>query len=199
MTMNDAQLSLMAASLALNIDLALDAPAKEGQIGIGLADEKDGSLSWRHQSIPPFETVDIQGSDGWHLRLSCRVAESIRSEAKRYSAVETGGIMIGLASARLKTVTVVDLLDAPPDSRRSASLFVLGTEGLQTSIRKRHEGSGRTLFDVGTWHSHLSDSGPSQTDWNTAADLAAERAPPSVLLITTPKRFHALISPRKQN
>jgi hypothetical protein len=47
---------------------------------------------------------------------------------------------------------------------------------------------------VGTWHSHLSETGPSQTDWRTAAELAAERAPPSVLLIVTPTRFHALVA-----
>lgn len=105
--------------------------------------------------------------------------------------------MIGCASARLKTVTVVDLLDAPPDSRRSVSLFVLGTAGVQEAIQNRHDRSGRTLFDVGTWHSHLQDCGPSATDWQTADELAAERAPPSILLITTPKRFHALVSKRK--
>lgn len=105
--------------------------------------------------------------------------------------------MIGLTSARLKTVTVVDLLEAPADSRRTPALFVLGTDGLQSAIRNRHEQSGRTLFDVGTWHSHLGDEGPSSTDWKTAADLAVERTPPSILLITTPARFHALVSPRK--
>ena len=32
-----------------------------------------------------------------------------------------------------------------------------------------------------------------------AAALAAERTPPSILLIATPKRFHALIDPGKAN
>lgn len=54
--------------------------------------------------------------------------------------------MIGTCSARLRTVTVVDLLPAPPDSRRSASLFVLGTEGLAAAIKARHIESGSTLF-----------------------------------------------------
>ena len=102
--------------------------------------------------------------------------------------------MIGLASARLKTVTVVDLLDAPPDSKRTSTLFVLGTQGLQAEIARRHEASGRTLFDVGTWHSHLQNEGPSPLDWQTASALAAGRAPPSVLLITAPHRFYALVS-----
>lgn len=45
--------------------------------------------------------------------------------------------------------------------------------------------------------SHLAEQEPSPTDWKTAADLAAERAPPSVLLISTPTRFHALMSSRE--
>lgn len=197
MTMDDARLSAMTASLSLEISSALDAPSQEGLIVIGTANEDSPSTCWTRALVPAFETVAIAGSDGWQLRLVRRVADRIRAEAKASSSVETGGVMIGLTSARLKTVTVVDLLDAPPDSRRTPSLFVLGTQGLQSTIRNRHEQSRRTLFDVGTWHSHLRDEGPSSTDWKTAADLAAERAPPSVLLIATPARFRALVSPRK--
>lgn len=197
MTMDDARLSAMTASLSQEISKALDTPAPEGLIVLGTADDDSPSTRWTRFSVPAFVTVAISGSDGWQLRLSQRVAEQIRAEAKAYPSVETGGVMIGLTSARLKTVTVVDLLEAPADSRRTPSEFVLGTSGLQSAIRNRHERSGRTLFDVGTWHSHLRDQGPSSTDWKTAADLAAERAPPSILLIATPARIHALVSPRK--
>lgn len=197
MTIDDARLSAMTASLSQEISKALDTPTQEGLIVIGTADDDNPSTQWTRYIVPAFETVAIAGSDGWQLRLSRRVADRIRAEAKAYPSVETGGVMIGLTSARLKTVTVVDLLEAPADSRRTPVLFVLGTGGLQSAIRNRHEQSGRTLFDVGTWHSHLRDEGPSSTDWKTAADLAAERAPPSILLIATPARFHALISPRK--
>lgn len=197
MTMDDARLSAMTASLSQEISSALDTPTQEGLIVIGTADEHSPSTHWTRCIVPAFEMIAIAGSDGWQLRLSRRVAERIRAEAKAYSSVETGGVMIGLTSARLKTVTVVDLLEAPADSRRIPTLFVLGTDGLQLAIRHRHEQSGRTLFDVGTWHSHLRNEGPSSTDWKTAADLAAERAPPSILLIATPVRFHALVSPGK--
>jgi hypothetical protein len=197
MTMDDARLSAMTASLSQEISSAIDTPIQEGLIVIGTADEDSPSTCWTRFIVPAFETVPIAGSDDWQLRLSRRVADRIRAEARDYSSVETGGVMIGLTSARLKTVTVVDLLEAPADSRRTPTLFILGIDGLQSAIRNRHEQSGRTLFDVGTWHSHLRDEGPSSTDWRTATDLAAERAPPSILLIATPARFHALVSSRK--
>jgi proteasome lid subunit RPN8/RPN11 len=84
-------------------------------------------------------------------------------------------------------------LPAPPDSLRSAARFVLGTQGLKAAIKARHAESGGTLFDVGTWHSHLADQGPSDIDRQTAAELAAERPPPSALLIVTPERLCALM------
>lgn len=197
MTMSDARLSLMAAAAFLQLNRLIDAPTDGGRILLGTRDDATGMLNWRNSEVSAFETVPIQGSEGWELRLSPRVANRMRAEAARYTTVETGGVMIGCASARLKSVTVVDLLDPPSDSRRSADLFVLGTDGLQAMIQNRHQRSGHTLFDVGTWHSHLHDTGPSATDWRTAADLAAERAPPSVLLIATPKRLHALIAQQK--
>lgn len=197
MKVDDACLSLMTASLSHEIDRALDEPSDAGLIVVGTKEEDGPATAWTRFVVPAFETVPIAGSDGWELRLSKRVAERIRSEAGACPSVETGGVMIGLTSARLRTVTVVDLLEAPGDSQRSASLFVLGTQGLHAAIEGRHERSGRTLFDVGTWHSHLQDLGPSPTDWKTAADLAAERTPPSILLIRTPKRFFAIVSGEK--
>ena len=193
MQMSDARLSAMTASLALEVNELLAAPATDGTIVMGTMDDGTPATSWVRFQVPPFETVEIAGTDGWELRISKRVADRIRAEAASYSTVETGGVMIGCTSARLKTVTVVDLLDAPPNSQRSAALFVLGTQGLHAAIEARHEASGKTLFDVGTWHSHLQDAGPSGTDWKTAAELAAERTPPSILLIATPRRFHALM------
>lgn len=193
MQMSDAQLSAMTACLALEIDDLSAAPDSGGTIVLGTMDDGSPSTTWTRRNVRPFEIVDIAGTDGWKLRISQRVIDRIRSEVASYPNAETGGVMIGCTSARLRTVTVVDLLDAPCDSKRNASLFELGTTGLHSSIEARHNESGKTLFDVGTWHSHLQESGPSPTDWNTAADLAAERTPPSVLLITTPTRFHALM------
>lgn len=100
---------------------------------------------------------------------------------------------MGAFNARTRTITVVDLLPAPLGSSRSAALFVLGKQGLKAAILKRRRESGDRLLDIGTWHSHLAEHGPSQTDWRTAQDLAAERPPPAVLLIATPGGYHCIV------
>ena len=162
------------------------------RIIVGESPDDRPDTSWTQQTVAPFEVIPIESAKDWTLRISQRVLKSIREDIGRYPEVETGGVIIGMCSARLKAVTVVDLLPAPPDSVRSADRFTLGTNGLKKAIADRHRNSGGTLFDVGTWHSHLADQGPSPLDWQTAQELAAERPPPSVLLIATPRRAKRL-------
>lgn len=196
MPMTDMRLSAMTAGLTEEFVRAARTPGDSGQIIVAIAAEASPDTTWTRQSVAPFAVVHVEGAEGWTLRVSARVLDTIHREMARYSTVETGGVLIGACSARLRAVTVVDLLPAPPDSVRSATRFVLGTEGLRNAIRARHAESGATLFDVGTWHSHLTDHGPSALDRKTAAELAAERPPPSALLITTPNRLYGLMHPR---
>jgi hypothetical protein len=193
MPMTDMRLSAMTAGLTEALLDAIHDEEGNGQIIVGTTAERSLDTSWSWQAIAPFEVVPIAPAEGWTLRISQRVLEQVRAEVGRYRDVETGGVMIGMCSARLKAVTVVDLLPAPPDSVRSADRFTLGTRGLQKAIQTRHRASGGTLFDVGTWHSHLADQGPSPLDRQTARELAAERPPPSALLIATPDRLYALM------
>lgn len=193
MPMTDMRLSAMTAGLTEVLVDAMQADDESGQIITCATVEGSPEVHWHRQPVAPFETIPIEPLEGWTLRISQRALDQIRVEIGRYPTVETGGGMIGTCSARLKAVTLVDLLPAPPDSVRSADRFVLGTHGLKAAIIARHRESGSTLFDIGTWHSHLASQGPSPLDRHTARELAAERPPPSVLLIATPDRFYALM------
>lgn len=92
---------------------------------------KDPNTTWSRERVAPFEVVIIEGPQGWTVRASSRGMTKIREEVARHPAVETGGVLIGTCSARLRTIIVVDLIEAPPDSERSAARFVLGTAGLE--------------------------------------------------------------------
>lgn len=195
MPMTDMRLSAMTAGLTEALVDQMHLAHEVGSFILGATDSATLDTRWHAQSVRPFEVIPIEPMEGWTLRISQRVLEEIRAETDRYPAVETGGVLIGTCSGRLKAITVVDLLAAPPDSIRSADHFVLGTRGLKKAILSRHRDCGNTLFDIGTWHSHLSNQGPSSLDMKTACELAAERPPPSVLLITTPGGMYALMHP----
>jgi hypothetical protein len=191
MPSTDMRLSAMTALAAEQlVDLA-SAGAGEGAIAIGTHDGA-GTTSWRRIVVPEMLEMPVEGG-AWRLRIARPVVDRMREDIARHPGVETGGLMLGSCSARTMLITVVDLLDPPSDSSRSASLFVLGKDGLKSAIAKRYEESGKRLIDVGTWHSHLAEIGPSAIDRRTAKDLAEERPPPAVLLIVTPSSFHALM------
>jgi hypothetical protein len=193
MPMTDMRLSAMTAALTEEFVGCTQNAIAAGSIIIGSKAETSSDTKWQRQDVSPFELVEIEGPEGWTVRLSQSVLTKIRSEVALYPTVETGGLLIGMCSARLRAITVVDVIDAPTDSVRSASCFVLGTQGLKAAITARHRASGNTLFDVGTWHSHLADHGPSALDRATAKKLAIERPPPSVLLIAAPIRLYSLM------
>jgi E2/UBC family protein A len=196
MPMTDMRLSAMTALLTEEFVRLAGQTGADGQVITVTTADVSGETSFTRQSVKPFTVIPVEGPEGWTIRVSQNVIDAMRAEMANYPTVETGGLLIGMSSARLRAVTVVDLLPAPPDSVRSASEFVLGTEGLGAAIKSRHIESGQTLFDVGTWHSHLADQGASARDRLTAKELAAERPPPSVLLIATPNRFFGLMHPR---
>lgn len=192
MPMTDARLSAMTAMATEELSHMVTSGATgNGQAVIGVRDRSGLSTTWRRIEVPAFHRVRVEGGD-WTLDISDEVVRSIREEIAAYPAVETGGLLIGTCNSRLRTITVVGILPAPEDSVRSANVFVLGTKGLKRMVSQRFRDSGGSLFDVGTWHSHLVDQEASELDWTTAKSLAQERPPPAVLLICTPQRFLAI-------
>lgn len=191
MRSTDMRLSAMTALAVEQLADLVHAGGGDGAIAIGAQDDV-GTTSWRRIAVPEMLEIPVEGGN-WRLRIASNVVDRMREQIALYPGVESGGLMLGSCSARTMVITVVDLLDAPSDSTRSASLFVLGKAGLKHAIAKRYEESGKRLIDVGTWHSHLAEMGPSAIDRNTAKDLAHERPPPAVLLIVTPLSFHALM------
>ncbi|APG86964.1 hypothetical protein SAMCCGM7_pB0249 (plasmid) [Sinorhizobium americanum CCGM7] len=192
MPMTDARLSAMSAEATELLSDFVTKGADCGAIAVGVQNDETPTAVWRKIFVPSMVSIPVAGAD-WTLKLSVDVDRRIRDEIAACPGVETGGLMIGACSARTRTITVVDLLPAPPDSQRTASLFVLGKQGLKDAVMKRHVRSGKRLLDVGTWHSHLAEQGPSQTDWSTARELAGERSPPAVLLIATPRGYCSIV------
>ncbi|MHC5719835.1 MAG: Mov34/MPN/PAD-1 family protein, partial [Nostoc sp.] len=106
--------------------------------------------------------------------------------------VETGGILVGRISETQQAFIVTDILPAPQDSQRSKYEFVLGTSAVKKMLEQYSSSCNYALYCLGTWHSHLSDSGPSERDLQTAMEVASSRSIPSVLLIRTPLSYCAV-------
>ena len=195
MIMPDTDISLFSASMARKLlEMRKQELPESGQAIIGRLDPDGLGLTWTSVDVGPYLCVPAENNSAWQIRTSPRAHEMISEECSRYQDVETGGIIMGSASVVRKTITITNVLPAPVDSQRSAASFILGTQGVNQLVEDYAKPTGFALHCVGTWHSHLQDTGGSPRDYQTAAMIAAKIAIPSVLLIKTPSGYRAILA-----
>ncbi len=196
MAMSDGRLSLFAAGMSeyLLRRQREGLPENGGEVLIGRLSDDGLGLVWHVHPVSPVAEVSTTNGEAWRVHVHPRALAKIQEETARWPTSETGGVLVGRVSEASHTFHVVDVLDAPEDSHRSPNEFVLGTKGLRQKLTSYSEGVGWSLFCLGTWHSHLSASGPSLTDRATATAVSIARLTPAVLLIHTPTGFHALFA-----
>lgn len=196
MPMSDGRLSLFGAAAAeYLLSRQRDGlPQRGGELLIGVLEDNGLGVSWRHLEVPPFVTFPTGNGERWAVRISAEAASTIEEEVSRWPRDETGGVLLGRQDEVSRTFHVVDVLPPPPDSVRSPNEFVLGTQGLRRAIDEYSAATDWALYCLGTWHSHLSPSGPSQLDRHTARAVGLARIAPSVLIIHTPDGYRALLA-----
>ena len=190
MAMSDGRLSLFAAGMAEYLLGRQEngLPGEGGEVVVGRISD-DGL---RVEQIPPVTVVEAKNGSPWRVHLHERALSKMQAEAGRWPDAETGGVLMGRLSEVSRVAHVVDVLDTPEDSERSAGEFILGTQGLRRRLEDYSTAVGWSLYCLGTWHSHLSPSGPSPTDRATARAVSLARLAPSVFVIMTPTGLEAL-------
>ena len=174
-------------------------PPDVGEVLIGRLSEDGLGLNWHITQVPPVVIVPAKmDGEAWGVHIHQRAVTKIQEETARWPRVETGGVLMGRLSEVCRTIHVVDVLDPPEDSTRSASEFILGMTGLHQQMETYSDIVGWSLYCVGTWHSHLSSTGPSATDRATAKAVSLARLTPSTFLIHTPNGFRALLADAKE-
>ncbi|MFL9869535.1 hypothetical protein PQR67_35645 [Paraburkholderia fungorum] len=192
--MTDARISLIAAGAGqFALNLQRDGLSEHGTISLAQVSTDGMSVAWSGEDIAATHVVPVSDKAGWTVRVLGPAHRKICADVANYPTVETGGVVVGRVSPTLREITIADVLDAPPDSRRSAGTFVLGTEGLTERIAAYDESGRRVLWCLGTWHSHLQPAGPSATDVATANRLEGTLAGAVVLLIRRPDGYSALV------
>ncbi len=196
MPMSDGRLSLFGAGAGEYVLARLkgERPTGEGELLIGRLADGGLGLRWETVAVPEFSVVSMAAPSHCTVRVHPDVIRKIDDEIARWPGTETGGVLVGRYSEFGDTFTVVDLIPAPEDSRRSSSEFVLGTRGLRATIDAYTAARGGSLFCIGTWHSHLVESGFSRKDERVAAAIALARSGPSILLLRTPAGLRALLA-----
>ena len=192
--MSDARVSLFTAGMSqVILDSQVHGLPAEGRVSVGLVGCDEMSVSWQHITLGKTHLAQVSGLPEWTVRVLDTAHQKIIDNVARYSGVETGGLIVGRCSPIQREVLIVDVLDAPPDSTRSPSKFVLGVEGLADAITAYNESGANVLWCIGTWHSHLLPSGPSGIDIATAKSIEGLLKGAVVMLIRHPQGYAAIV------
>lgn len=192
--MTDANISLVAAGVGqAALRLYRDGLPETGIVAVARVGEDCMSVSWQHETLGKTRVACVESNGSWTVRVLDEAHRKMGADVAVHRDVETGGVIVGRVSMPLREITIVDVLDAPPDSRRTASAFVLGTEGLAERVATYNETGQGVLWCLGTWHSHLVPAGPSALDVATAKTLEGTIASAVVLLIHRPDGYSAIV------
>ncbi|MBU2031159.1 MAG: Mov34/MPN/PAD-1 family protein [Alphaproteobacteria bacterium] len=179
MVADDARLSVLAAGMAQSVS---DHLAGLPDTGLVETWRREGrGVVYTRTPVAAFVRVSLE--EGWTLSVSDRVRQALSVDIAKWPRVETGGVLMGRVSLVQRVIYALDVIAAPPDSRRSPAYFELGVEGLDDAISSWARETAGALYCVGTWHSHLGPATPSGVDRATARRLGAHSPYPLALLI----------------
>lgn len=118
--------------------------------------EEDGEYRIETASIQVdrFDVITAVNDPSWSVRFKSGVLKQAYRETAKAGKRETGGVFIGIANYKTKTIHVTGLISAPPDSKANSVCFYRGHLGLPEQITEVTKGSGGQLGYIGEWHSH---------------------------------------------
>lgn len=117
----------------------------------------------------PVEAFSTRNKSDWQVRFAAGILDELRKKMIDASPLETGGVLIGCANYKTKTIHVTRSIPPPPDSRADANCFFRGTEGLPDAIAEINSYTGGQLGYIGEWHSH--PRGPNDMSATDAATV----------------------------
>jgi proteasome lid subunit RPN8/RPN11 len=149
--------------------------------------------------VDPLLVLSAVNDPTWQVRLVPAVLETMQRELAQAAPRETGGVLLGRADYKTKTLHVTSLLLAPPDSQATAVCFFRGTQHLPQQVANLAATTGKQLGYIGEWHTH--PRGPeamSDTDHAAVRRFQAEFSRlttplPVFLFIITPTAHLAFV------
>lgn len=164
---------LHGAQLARRLRKAVNSEA--GAIFVWTLDDESGAIAAAAIPVHAPRSVDLID---WKVRWDEGLEIKMREMRTTGLPAETGGVLVGVIDQKLRTITIVDVSDAPPDSSADATSFVRGTDGSQDFVSRCQELTGQMVSYIGEWHSHPAghSANPSPTDFTLLATLAARLA-----------------------
>jgi hypothetical protein len=173
MQMSDSTVSRSASIVAMQVEQWLvNGFPKSGWLTVGASGKAEIGMNCQGISVNAPLVVFVASDGGWLIRVAETVVNAIQKDVQKWGKQETGGALLGHIDSASRTIVVADFVDAPIDSTREKTKFVLGKDGLEQVLRQANLDSIGYLHFVGTWHSHPMGGAHSSLDRSTLDRLA---------------------------
>jgi hypothetical protein len=125
----------------------------------------------------------------WTVSIDEELIKEISAIRAKSLPAETGGVLLGVVDAEVRSIHIVDALTAPPDSVEEKTGFERGIAGLENDIRNAMIRTMDQVRYVGEWHSHpprysLQPSSIDLTQIGWLAEVLSMENRPGIMLIT---------------
>jgi len=133
-----------------------ESPDMKGMLAISSLDENNGFpiINTEYIEVPAFDVLNCKAGSGWEVRLMGGIKEKLLHNCKRNAPKETGGVLIGIANYKTKTIHVFDIVSEPQGSHGTCCGFVRGAQGLPDAIEGIKKATGDVIGYIGEWHTH---------------------------------------------
>ena len=158
-----------AAVLARQVRLLRNNP--ESHIRVWSADFETGALAVHEIIVQP----SLQRSCGeWQVIWDVGTQKKLCEMRNTHLPCETGGVILGYIDQKIKHIYVVDVLNAPQDSKADQTGFTRGVEGLAVVLNDVARKTANMVHYLGEWHSHpvFTSAYPSNADRSLIKHLA---------------------------
>ncbi|MGM8936988.1 ThiF family adenylyltransferase [Pseudomonas neustonica] len=98
--------------------------------------------------------VHTESSNGWVIKYDSALLEKLKQTRMAALPNETGGTIVGVTDFQARTIVIVDVLPAPPDSDASPTHFTRGEAGQLEALENVHQRTAGIVGYLGEWHSH---------------------------------------------
>ncbi|HLP37744.1 ThiF family adenylyltransferase [Lacibacter sp.] len=115
------------------------------------------SMRSEYEYVKPFEVLECGNGSGWQLRMVSGTSDKLLGLCKGRKKIETGGVLVGIANYKTKTIHVFEIVVEPQDSKGTNVSFIRGIKGLPENIDRIKEVTGGVIGYVGEWHTHPMD------------------------------------------
>lgn len=186
--MSDSHISRSASVAGIQLERWLeDGIPATGMLCTGYSENDDIGMAWDRLQVGDTKVLTVADDGGWEIRISNQVEEHINNDSIKWDKLETGGALIGRVSLETRSIIVTGVVDAPLDSVRKPTKFIMGTEGLMSDLRLANQKSLGYLCFIGTWHSHPMGGSHSGIDFDTLHKIAEDAGGlPAVSLVWAP-------------